>query len=377
MKEDQSPVDIHLMLEALEYPTNGRITQTQILNNAIQKLEAIEAEPDNGLSAFEHLRITAEKDIPQPEPTVKINSAAIASPGNITAIGAAAKAGKTAVVGVLLAGAISKNGLIDGFSEISISPNPEGKAVISLDTEQSEADQQYNVRAVLKRAGISRTPTYFRAYNIRQLKTEEYQATTNAICDLCRSAYKGIHLIVIDGGADFILSVNDESAASSIVQYFTHLAIKYQCAVIVIVHQNPGSEKERGHFGSEIQRKCYGLLTLTREGDVSTLKPKIMRKAGNADIPLIHFKFCKDKGYHVEVESTDSEEERAVKERKRHKEIAIKVFKPLVALSYTKAVSQIMQETNRGERTAKTMISNMIGWEYINKGDDNNYRINL
>ncbi len=348
------------------------INQSDILNDALDKLSLLK---DRGLADFDHLRITKEKAIVQSEPVITIGGAAVASPGNITGISAAAKAGKTAIVSLIAAGAISVDGVIEGFPDFKVLPNPHKKAVVVLDTEQSADDQQYNVVTSLKRAGIDSTPNYFRAYNIRQLKTEEYQEFTDSICELCNDTFGGIHLIIIDGGADYILSVNDEAAAARIVQYFTHISIRYSCPVVVIIHVNPGSDKERGHFGSEIQRKCYGLLTLTREGDISTLAPKIMRKASNADIPLISFTYSKDKGFHVPTEIPDREEIKVQKDRERHAEIAKQIFKPLVALSYSDAVSKVMQLTNRKERTAKEMISNMSGWNYIKKHDDGLYRI--
>jgi hypothetical protein len=172
----------------------------------------------------------------------------------------------------------------------------EKKAVLLFDTEQSAADQQYNVTTILKRAGLEDTPDFLRCYNIRQLDFKTYRDTTNAICDLSSKKFGGIHSIYIDGGADFIASVNDEEQSTEIIQYFTHLSIKYDCPVIIVVHQNPGGEKERGHFGSTGQRKCYGLIAIEKQNDIFSLKPKMMRRAGNAEISQVQFSFSAAKG---------------------------------------------------------------------------------
>lgn len=327
------------------------------------------------LSQFEHIRVTKEKDIPRPEPTITIGDAAVAAPGNITGIGAPIKAGKTATTSVMIAGAISKTGDIDGFEELKVKPNIHGHAVIGIDTEQSEADQQYNVITAMQRAGFEETPEYFLSYNFRQLNFEDYQTTTNKICEAAFKKFGGIHLLIFDGGADYTQSVNDEAEAKKIVQYFTHLTINYNCPAIIVVHQNPGSDKERGHFGSEIQRKCYGLLTISKEGDISTLAPKVMRKAGFSDVPLIHFKYNPEKGYHTCIEAPNNDREKDEKSVQRHLEIAKAVFAPLSAMKHAEAVQAIMLFTKKGERTAKTMISNMSGWNQITKGNDNLYRI--
>lgn len=333
-----------------------------------------EKKQELSLKDFDHLRVTIEKDIPNPDPTITIGSGAIASPGNITILSAQAKAGKTALSGVFMAGAISKDGNIDGFSEIKVQPNPEGKAVIHMDTEQAEDDQQDFLKTILRRANITSTPDYFRSYNIRQLTLENYRATTDSICELCNQQYKGIHLIVIDGGADYIASVNDEIQANAIVQYFIHLSIKYACPVLVNVHLNPGSEKERGHFGSSAIRKCYGLITIEKDGDISCVKPKILRKAGNADVPLIYFAYSKEKGYHVQTNAPDKEAMRAEKNMEKTKEIAEAIFTPLVSFSHKEAVSKIMMATSQGESSAKTKLKNMVGWSFVDHGPDGNYR---
>ncbi|MBP6023932.1 hypothetical protein [Ferruginibacter sp.] len=340
--------------------------------------KTIKNEPQaKSLKDFDQWRITKEKNIPQPEPTITIGGAAIASPGNITGISAAAKAGKTAFTGVLLAGAISQTGDIDGFNDVEVIPNSQGRAVIHFDTEQSEADQQYFVNTILRRAKIESTPDYYRSYNIRQLNIDNYREVTDNICELSCTAFNGVHLIVIDGGADYITSVNDESAAYNIVQYYTHLSIRYNCPVIIIVHLNPGSDKERGHFGSEVQRKCYGLLTVSKEGDISTVQPKIMRKAGNGEIPLVHFAYSKEQGYHVQVDLPDKAEAKAFKEMERLQTIAEKIFVPPACYRFTDAISKIMKHTGRAQSTAKTMLNNMAGFGFIEQGEDKNYRLKM
>lgn len=328
---------------------------------------------ESKLKDFDYLRITKEKDIDNPPPTVTINGAAVASPGNITGISAASKAGKTGLRGVIVAGAISLTGLIDGFEALAVLPNSKGFAVIDLDTEQSEADQQYLVNTILKRAYLEKTPEYYRSYNIRQLNINDYKIVTDKICELASKEFGGIHMIVIDGGADYIKSVNDEALANDIVQYFMKLAIKYKCPVIVIIHLNPNSDKERGHFGSEIQRKCYGLLNITKLGPCSTLTPKILRKAGNDDVPPIHFGFNKEKGYHDQIEDVNKEKKSGEEYRMKMEIIVCSFFIEKKSYSYKEAISVIMQGTSKKMTTAKAMFNDMQGFDFIQKGEDKSY----
>lgn len=327
------------------------------------------------LADFDSLLVTAEKDIPQDEVIIEIAGAKFATQNNISAISAAPKGAKTAEMNGMVAGSISFNGQVAGFPHIQVRPNDERKAVIVLDTEQSMADQQHNVRTILKRAGVDSTPEHLRCYNITQFSLRDYQPKTNLICELNAEKFGGIHSIYIDGGADFIASVNDEDQSTDIVKFFRQLSINYQCTVVVIVHQNPGGDKERGHFGSELQRKIYGLLSIEKKGDIFSINGKMLRRSGNNDVPVINFQYCKDHGYHVEVDAQDQEATKDMARRQQLEQIAQEVFKPLQAYKHVEAYSAIMQHTNKGTTSCKTMLNDMVGFGCLVQGPDKLYRV--
>lgn len=340
-----------------------------------QPLNGETATPPLALSDFDSLLVTAEKDIPQDEIIIEIAGAKFASQNNISAISAAPKGAKTAVMNSMVAGSISCNGAVSGFPDIQVRPNDERKAVIVFDTEQSMADQQHNVKTILKRAGLHNTPEYLRCYNITSLNLEDYQPKTNLICELNAEKFRGIHSIYIDGGADFIASVNDEEQSSGIVKFYRQLSINYQCPVVIIVHQNPGSEKERGHFGSELQRKIYGLLSIEKKGDIFSINGKMLRRSGNNDVPVINFQYCKEQGYHVQVDAQDQEAAKDAARRQKLEDTAKQVFKPFAAYKEIEAYEAIMKCTNKGKTTAKNMLYDMKGFGYLEQGPDKLYRV--
>lgn len=364
-------------LEKMSY--GKRKSVSQISDERKQKQSDPPAAPSEPatLESFDNLLVTKEKDIPQPESVVSFHGGSFAIAGNISSIGAAPKSAKTTIAIAIVSGAISETGEIDGFPDIKIKPNIDKKAVPYFDTEQSEADQQHQVRVALKRAGIDKTPDYFRCYNLVGLDYKKYAATTETICGLLSEKFGGIHLIVIDGGADFIASVNDEEKSIEIIQYFRHLSIRHDCPVIIIVHQNPGSEKERGHFGSEIQRKCYGLLSIEKKGEIFTIQPKMMRRAGNADVPLIQFQYNQERGYHIQVDAGDLEDQTAIRHQQKALETARVVFAPPAAFTHTEATGRIMEHLKRKLGVAKIMLNEMLAYGYVIKGEDKIYRQNM
>ncbi|HUZ58679.1 MAG TPA: AAA family ATPase [Hanamia sp.] len=341
-------------------------------------------EQQKNLLDFEKYRITKEKFVEDPLATITIGEAKVAAPGNITPITAEGKGGKTAFTGVCIAGAISEDGIIDGLTDVCVMPNPEGKAVIHFDTEQSEADQQYNLKTTLKRTGIESTPDYYHSYNIRTIPLKDYEDFVNSVCELCNQKYNGIHLIVIDGAADFITSVNDEAEANAIIFYFTTIAVKYNCPVLLVIHLNENAGKNndtmpRGHVGRQAVRKGYCQLNITKEGDISTLQVLRARKAGCNDAPLICYQYSKEKGYHISVDAEciaiEKQTEKDQANFRRIENLANEIFRAPNVWNHKESISRIMKETRKTESTAKRYLNNMLGWEMICKNVDGFYRI--
>lgn len=335
------------------------------------------------LADFEKFRVTKEKEVPPTTPIAFAGAAPILAPGNITPVTAEGKAGKTAATSVFIAGSISQIGNAELFNDLTIEPNTEGRAVIHLDTEQSESDQQYNLNKVLERAGMKKTPEHYLSYNIRTLPLKEYQAFTNGVCQAAHDQFNGIYLIVVDGAADYITSVNDEAEANAIISFFISLSVQYNCPVLLVIHLNENAGKNsdtmpRGHIGRQAIRKGYCQLNITKDGDISSLQVLRARKAGS-DTPLICFKYDKEKGYHVSVDADSitqaKQTEKEQAKRKNAQRIAEKLFAPPKALRYTDAISQIMADTSKSKPTAKRLLEDMEGWQIINKAEDGFYRL--
>jgi len=332
------------------------------------------------LNYYEYLRITDLTPIPEPEPVIKINGEIIAAAEDIFTISGANKSGKSAFVSMLIGAAISETGQIsDGLDGVEVLFNADKKAVIHFDTEQARHKHQRNVKTILKRADFTTCPDHYLSYNIRQLDIDKYADITTGICQAASNKFNGIHSIWIDGGADYIADVNSPELSNGIVKYFEELAIQYHTAVFIIVHTNPGSDKERGHFGSQCQRKSGGIIMVKAEGDISFIEPKILRYAGKADIPQLMFKYDKTRGYHVGAGVKSAESTEAAKFQRRidkAHEVCQQVFSGQRSFKYGKAVDEIMRITGKSIAPAKGIFTDMKVNDMILQGTDENWRIN-
>jgi hypothetical protein len=342
----------------------------------VPKIDANDFPVMGKLGDYEYLRITDKTDLPPLKIFLSISGETIATAGDLIVFSGDVKTGKSSIQDPIIASAITKDGIInDQIEFVKVAANADRKAVIHFDTEQSKHKHFQKVNGILKRSNKDECPDHFLSYNIRELNLDEYQITTSSICEGAAEKFGGVHMIFIDGIADYVSSPNEETESNAIVKYFEQLAIKFECPVFVVIHTNPGGMKERGHLGSQCIRKAASVLTTKCEEDISYLEPKYLRNAGRGNVPTIQFQYDVQKGYHVSCGVKVSDTASGKPDRRLMLSgIAEKVFAPPKSFGYKDAVAEIMMNTGRGRNTAVVYLKEMKDYKIIEQCADKNYR---
>lgn len=203
----------------------------------------------------------------RPAPILRLNGHTICTPGNIANIQAKPKEGKTAIAGGILSAVIvGQRGGCDtlGFS----SDNPQGGWVLTFDSEQPFYNNDSNIRLALKRARHEdKMPPWLRSFCLTELSNRERCQFIFAAMEWAAGQPAGLFMVIIDGIADLCGSVNDAEESDYIIQQLHKKAIKYNCGIITVLHENPGSEigKMRGHLGSQLERKAETALRISKD----------------------------------------------------------------------------------------------------------------
>jgi len=229
---------------------------------------------------------------PPEEPWLfKLAGVEIAHPGNLLVVAAAVKSGKSSFKSAMLASLFGNPGRdylgVEGR-------NTDGKAVLHFDTEQSKGDHHHMMVRSVERAGATACPDWMESYSLRSFSRIECRAVIVGLVK--EKALKGgVHSVFIDGVADLCSDVNDMNEASDLVSELMRLADETASIIVCGLHHNPGSEKTRGHLGSEIERKAESVITLK----------KVEEKVTVTVSPARHAPVGKDNG--VTFEWNDSE----------------------------------------------------------------------
>jgi hypothetical protein len=268
-----------------------------------QKID--EVLPAEMLASLDKRRFDHVSPPEKPVPLFSIGDAVIATAGNIGVISAQVKSGKTAVMSGFIGAGISVD--VDEDLTFGITgKNTTGKAVIHFDTEQSRYDHFAVVTRAIRRGSLSAPPAFLRSYCVTDIDTRDRREMLRLEMERC--AEIGVYAVMLDGVADFVSDPNDAEECFSFVAELHQLAIKYDCAILCVLHENPGTDygKTRGHLGSQLERKAETNLRMAKDAnEITTLWTE---KARHCSIPKtkgVRFAYDTGRGYHVRVQSAN------------------------------------------------------------------------
>ncbi|HVW21687.1 MAG TPA: DnaB-like helicase N-terminal domain-containing protein [Opitutaceae bacterium] len=296
--------------------------------------------------------------IPNPRVVLRIGDTPICTAGNISAIVAQPKAGKSAVIGAILAACMadparSRDCL--GFA----GRNVEQKAVLHFDTEQSKEDFSKLLHRSKTRAAVDAFPAWLRPYHLTGMGAAQCRmAIERALVDDAR-AFNGIHALLIDGIGDTVVDPNDEAECFPWVTRLHDLAIRFDTAIVAVLHLNPGSEKTRGHLGSQLERKAESNLTLEKDADgVSVIYNPKPRGALISKDKGPRFRWSTAEEMHVSVAETIGAA-RAGARAESLRLMAEEVFEEGRPMKYGELKEAVKKASKCQDRTAETKISEL------------------
>lgn len=314
------------------------------------------------LGVLDARRIDLENPPTKPVPVIYLKGQQICTAGNLTVLSAQVKAGKSAVIGSMLASlmAVEKRTTTHldllGFT----GQKPGGKAVVLFDTEQSPYDACSLVKRATDRAGVERLPNNFRCYHLADIYTPQRRQFLTAELKRAEETCGGIHCVFIDGVADLCADLNDSEEAFALVDELFRLAINYKCPVVNVLHENPSgrdSGKTRGHLGSQLERKAESNLRVVKDAKgVSTIYSDRCRHASISKEDGPRFAWDAKVGMHMSILNTTKADKWEKKRKNAIKDIDL-VFEGVVgSIAWSNLKNRILDRCKFSCRTAERRI---------------------
>ena len=252
---------------------------------------------------------------PKPVSRFWVANVQICTPGNLTTISAQAKAGKSAAIGAMIASTFAGSGTdCLGF----VAENPDGFAVVHIDTEQCLFDHWEGIQRAIRRAKVASAPSWLRSHCLTGFSAADVRIAIRVLISQAAKQCGGIHSVFIDGIADAVPDVNDAEATSSLITELHELAIEFDCPILNIIHVNPGSDfKTRGHLGSQLERKSETNLRLKHDDGISVIFADKNRRAPIPEKSGPCFTWGNEAAMHVSVENPAETKAEAKSDAKR------------------------------------------------------------
>lgn len=202
---------------------------------------------------------------------------------NISSITGQAKSKKTMLVSVLIAAFSSVKTVFEKIEGCQVEGKP---MTMYFDTEQARYDT-FKVISRIKDAGgdLSRV-------NVWCLREYTPKKRVKLIERALEKYAHNTGLVVIDGIADLVNSINDEEEANKIVSKLMKWTAEYNLHILTVIHQNKSGEikNPRGHIGTAVMHKSECIIEVKKNEDrpeISVVKCQRARSASFKDFDLI------------------------------------------------------------------------------------------
>jgi len=253
------------------------------LDEAKKLLKTQKPKPNDNKLDWLNSRLFDSKAIPPtPTPIINVQGKTILTNGNYITISGKPKAGKSAFISGIIAGAISNENTLG----INTNLTKDKPNIIHLDTEQGEYEYYQSIQMIKKLANINEVPKNFLSYRLRGCKAENIR---EALINLTSDPKTG--LTIIDGLLDTIIDFNDIHECRMITDILRDVTEKQKTSIICIIHQSKSTNYTIGHLGSFADRFSQSVIEVVRDtkNQISSLKPVYLRSAGNFEDINIQF----------------------------------------------------------------------------------------
>ena len=230
------------------------------------------------------LRIYLNKEYDKPPVCIEISQQGykyrFGTFGNFSVIGGKSKAKKGFVVSAILGSAIGNQNIMHFKSYF------QDKNIVLFDTEQGDYDLHIAAKRAMRLNQMQSQPYNFYVYALRQLETIDRVAFIEHYLE----KNKNIGLVIIDGIRDLLIDINSTDQATELTTKLMQWTKIYNLHACVVLHENPGSDKLRGHIGTEIMNKAETVISVekTEERDVVSM---IIPKYTRGTMPFKEFSF--------------------------------------------------------------------------------------
>jgi hypothetical protein len=261
-------------------PTTPKPTATGEALQSVENGAGISKNLKTVLESQETLRAIKEREIRFSEPVMRQGENAVIFPHTINVIQGQAGVHKSRLAETICSAFLkldnNQNELL-GFNRID--PNTR-HTVVYVDTERNLSEQlPYALQSIQIKAGYNREehPENFEYISLLQINRKERFAALNEYLNHIKQKASNPLFIVLDVSTDCIEDFNKTDKSMELIDLMNIAINEHNVIFLCLIHENPKSDKARGHFGTELMNKASTVMQVAFEKDASQNDTEIIR----------------------------------------------------------------------------------------------------
>lgn len=237
------------------------------------------------LSSRQQIKERKSKDVRFSQPVLTQGDNAIIFPNTINVIQGQAGVHKSRFAENICAAFLKKHDCHNehlGFKRTNFDAN---HLVLYVDTERNQQEQlPFSLQSIQVLAGYNKEdhPLNFDYISLLEISRKDRFAALNESLDYIITDKSKPTFIVLDVSTDCIEDFNRIDSSMELIDHMNKSINKHNVIFLCLIHENPRSDKARGHFGSELMNKASTVMQVGYEKD-----------AHNNDTELIRIKYLK------------------------------------------------------------------------------------
>lgn len=275
------------------------------------------------LETQKKLRELKANDIIFASPIIKQGENALIFPRTINVIQGQAGVHKSRLAENICSAILKKldgrNDLL-GFQKASVLSN---YTVVYVDTERNLSDQYpYALQSIQVNAGYAKEehPKNFDYISLVQIERSKRFPVLDAYLNSIRKNTDNHLFVVLDVSTDCIADFNKTDISMELIDLMNISINEYNVTFLCVIHENPRSEKARGHFGTELMNKASTVMQVGYEDptqeDTDLIRVKYLKCRSTAKHSPFYIKYSKEVKGLVLAEVSEVSQ---VKNNRKHK----------------------------------------------------------
>jgi hypothetical protein len=324
------------------------------------------------LDTKEKLKELKAKDVKFSRPVLLHGENAVIFPHTINVIQGQAGVHKSRLAEMICSAFLKLNGCNNellGFKRNNFDAN---HTVVYVDTERNLTEQvPFALQSIQLKAGYNKEehPSNFDYISLLQVSRKDRFKVLNEYLNLLKKKTSNPLFIVLDVSTDCIEDFNKTDKSMELIDLMNVAINEHDVIFLCLIHENPKSDKARGHFGTELMNKASTVMQVgfekdSSQNDTNIIRVKYLKCRSTGRHTPFHIKYCEDaKGLVLADESEIS----SIVNNRKHKasnEDIIEFLEMYLgdnsAISRRELLDKLCKDFKASQRTIESRLSEII-----------------